>query len=159
VFVYTSRTELLILIRGFRNWVRHVGVFPIPAFTWAALDRVLPVYLEEVRMRRIKPPTGDVTKETAVDKVWSKHYPTLVAFLADTSYDQADGGGTRQPGMYSMWASGGFWHIKLRDSDSGHVCFVAGLSIDEVFKAADAATADPGAGWKPDVAGGGKRKR
>jgi hypothetical protein len=149
----------LLVRRGFRGWVTHVGVWPLPGDRWGTIEPVLPVYLEELSMRRIKAVAAVVPRHAATDSAWAKHYPSLVAFLTDTEFDPDDGGGKRELGMVTMWASGGFWHAKMRDPDSGHVCYVAGLSVGELLKAADAACSDPGGSWKPDAGAGGRKRK
>ncbi len=150
-YVYVKPGRLLIVCRGFRGWCTGVGAFPLPAFSKNSLEVVLQVYLTEVRMRKITNRQTTPGGGAATDTGWAKDYPTLLAFLTDRVYDQEDGGGARQLGAMTWWCEGGFWHAKLTDHDSSHVCYVAGLSVEELLLACDAACADPGGGWKPQV--------
>jgi len=110
-------------------------------------------------LKRIRVKEGALPRMAALDKEWGKHYPSLLAFLADGEYDAEDGGGKRELGMMSLWAMGGFWHGKLRDNDSGHCCYVSGTTLGELLKAADAACSDPAGGWKPDPGASKGRKK
>jgi hypothetical protein len=115
--------------------------------------------LRRCPVKRIKVKDVTMPRMAALDKEWSKHYPSFVAFMTDTEYDAEDGGGKREVGMVTMWAKEGFWHAKLRDNDSGHCCYVSGLSLNELLKAADAACSDPAGGWKPEAGGSPKRRK
>jgi hypothetical protein len=159
VWVYRSASQLLVVRRGFRGWCANVGVWPLPPMRSLDFDDYLQGCLRRLPLKRLKLTEPTLTRFAALDKVWAKHYPSFVAFLSDQEYDPEDGGGKREVGIVTIWATGGFWHLKLRDNDSGHVCYVAAVTLDEALKAADAACGDPAGGWKPEAGGTGKRRR
>jgi len=159
LWVYYSANQMVLILRGFRGWCVASRVVSHRARVPAELLRWLESSYRGDPLRKIKVSEVAAGSAAAEDKSWGKSFPHLLAFLVHTTFDQVDGGGPRETGTLSVWASAGQFHMKLIDKASGHCAYVAGSSWVDLLTAADATCSDPAGGWKPDLRAVPRKKR
>jgi len=107
---------------------------------------------------RIKgsPDNGTGAKVAAADGEFEKKYPTLWAFLTDTTWSTGE---TRETGSVLIFSQEGQWKAMIKDKDSGHIAFVTKGTFKTLLEALERGLVEEKLDWRADAFKAKSRKR